>query len=72
MSGNDEEERGLTEEELEEVTGGAVGDALKTAKLQGIKTTTTVKKLPGGGSAIHIKSDFGALPGGGSTVIKGA
>jgi hypothetical protein len=72
MADKDEEERGLTEEELAEVTGGAVGDAMQIAKTQNIQTRTVIKKLPGGGSAIHIESKFGALPGGGSTVIKGA
>jgi hypothetical protein len=67
-----EEERGLTDEELAEVTGGALGAALQQAKLKNIKTTTTVKMLPGGASAIHVKSAFGALPGGGETFIKQA
>lgn len=63
----DAEESGLSEAELDEVTGGA----FSAAQLKGIKTTTTVRALPGGGSSIHIKSAFGALPGGGSTVVKG-
>jgi len=64
-------EDGLTEEELADVTGGA-GAALRAANLQGIKTITTTEHLPGGASAIHIKSAFGALPGGGTRVIKQA
>lgn len=50
-------EEGLTEEELADVTGGA-----KTAgAMKESKTFTTVEKLPGGASAIHIKSEFGAI-----------
>jgi hypothetical protein len=62
-------EEGLTEEELADVSGGAgaaAGHGLKA------KVFTTVEHLPGGASAIHIKSGNGSLPGGGTRVIKQA
>jgi hypothetical protein len=61
-----EEEEGLTEGELDDVTGGA--GAVITA--QTAKTFTTTERLPGGASAIHIKSLAGSLPNGGSRVIQ--
>jgi len=65
MGDEKKEEEGLTEEELADVIGGA-------GVVRGnIKTTTTTTKLPNGASSIHVKSLFGALPGGGTTVIKG-
>ncbi|HSO34996.1 MAG TPA: hypothetical protein VLT33_20855 [Labilithrix sp.] len=63
-------EEGLTEEELADVTGGA--GAVAAPHLAGAKTITTTEHLPGGASAIHVKSLFGALPNGGTRVIKQA
>jgi hypothetical protein len=62
------DEEGLTEEELADVTGGA--GAVITARTA--TTFTTKELLPGGASAIHIKSLAGSLPGGGTRVIRGA
>ena len=64
----EKKEDGLTEEELADVTGGA--GAVVTHR--DAKTFTTIEKLPGGASAIHIKSGFGALPNGGTRVIRPA
>jgi hypothetical protein len=63
------DEEGLTEDELADVTGGA---GAVVGNFKGMKTFTTTERLPGGASAIHIKSAFGALPGGGTRVIKQA
>ncbi|MBX3190377.1 MAG: hypothetical protein KF819_25480 [Labilithrix sp.] len=64
---DEKNEEGLTEEELADVTGGA-GAVRPGAAAP--KVVTTTERLPNGSSAIHIKSLYGGLPGGGSTVIK--
>jgi hypothetical protein len=65
---DEKKEEGLTEEELADVTGGA--GAVITAKTA--QHFTTTERLPGGASAIHIKSLTGSLPNGGTRVIQPA
>jgi hypothetical protein len=67
---DEKKEEGLTEEELNDVSGGA-GIAPRYVLQNGIKCTTSTLRLPNGTSQYFIKSEFGSLPGGGSTVIKG-
>ncbi len=65
---SDKKEEGLTEEELNDVSGGA--GAVRTAvTVNGVQAIRTVTKLKGGASSIHVESKFGKLPNGGSTQI---
>jgi len=66
---DEKKDEGLTEEELNDVSGGA-GVARTYVVQNGIKCYTTSTRLANGTTQYFIKSEFGSLPGGGSTVIK--
>jgi len=67
MSDEKKVEEGLTDDELAEITGGA-GTAVPIAK--NIKVSRTSTKLPNGTTSYFMRSEFGSLPGGGTTYIR--
>jgi len=66
---NEKKDEGLTDDELNEVSGGA-GVARTYIIQNGIKCWTSSTRLPNGTTQLFFKSEFGSLPGGGQTVIK--
>src|SRR5262245_8004387 len=69
MSDEKKKDEGLSEEELNDVSGGA-GNPRTDLRQNGIKCWTSSTRLQNGTTQVFIKSEFGSLPGGGQTVIK--